>query len=253
MARAEAYYKTYSDLMIGRLETEAERSTRLAQYDFPVELQGSVPSKAIITSYPTNDGTGRAYGFDLFLSRTAPAGRKGLTGWASYTFGIANRTAYGRNYPFEYDRRHAVSLVGSYRFSPKLDVAVTTRLASGFPRTPALRLRVAATEDARGRLVPARDASGLLVYTVDAGGVDNLNTARLPLFARVDVRTTFRPRGVTGRWELYLDVINALNRKNAGEIRSQLEYDPGSDSPRITEVKGAAIPLLPSFGLRVRF
>lgn len=253
IARVEGYYKTYADLMIGRLETEAERTARLAPYDFPVELMGSVPRAAIITSYPTNDGTGNAYGFDLFLSRSMPAGRRGLSGWASYTFGIANRTAYGRNYPFEYDRRHALSLVGTYRFAPWLDVAVTARIASGFPRTPALGLRVAATEDARGRLVPERDTSGLLVYTVDAGGVENLNRARLPVFARVDVRTTFRPGGGAGRWELYVDVINALNRKNAGDIRSQLEYDAASDEPKIVEIHGAAIPLLPSFGLRVRF
>ena len=65
----------------------------------------------------------------------------------------------------------------------------------------------------------ARDRQrGLLVYAVDFGGVANLNTARLPLFARVDVRATWRPRGSAGRWELYAEVINLLNRKNAGAL-----------------------------------
>ena len=88
---------------------------------------------------------------------------------------------------------------------------------------------------------------------MDSGGVDNLNTARLPLFARVDIRVTYRPRGATGRWELYADVINALNRKNAGEIRTELQYDPASDRPALIETRGGAIPRLPSIGLRVRF
>ena len=104
-----------------------------------------------------------------------------------------------------------------------------------------------------GRLVIGTRAGKSVIYTVDAGGVDNLNTARLPVFARVDVRTTFRPGGGSGRWELYVDVINVLNRKNAGAIRAQLEYDPTSDRPRLVETRGAAIPLLPSFGMRVRF
>ncbi len=253
LLRVEGYYKTYRDMIIGRLETEAERAARVAQYDFPIELQGSVPTAAIITSYPTNDGSGNAYGFDVLLSRSAPAGKKGLTGWASYTFGIANRIAYGRTYPFEYDRRHALSLVGSYRFGAAFDIAATARIASGFPRTPAVGLRVAATEDERGRLVPARDPSGLLIYAVDAGGVENLNTARLPFFARVDIRATFRPGGAAGRWELYVDVINVLNHKNAGTVSTRLQYDPASDRPRMVEVAGPSIPLLPSFGLRLRF
>lgn len=253
LMRVEGYYKTFSDLITGRLETEAERAVRLSQYDFPAELQWSVPREPLITSSPGNDGTGRACGIDLFVSRSAPVGRTGVTGWASYTLGFANRTAYGRTYPFEYDRRHALSIVGNYRVGPRLDIGVTARIASGFPRTPVISLRVASVEDARGRLVPARDADGLLVYTVDGGGVDNLNTARLPLFARVDIRVTYRPRGATGRWELYADVINALNRKNAGEIRTELQYDPASDRPALIETRGGAIPRLPSIGLRVRF
>ncbi|HEY3381371.1 MAG TPA: TonB-dependent receptor [Vicinamibacterales bacterium] len=253
LVRVEGYYKQFSDMIVGRLETEAERVARVAQYDFPASLQGSIPRDPIITSYPTNDGSGNAYGFDVFVSRSGLVGQRGLTGWASYTFGIANRTAYGRSYPFEYDRRHAVSLVGSYRFGPRFDIAVTARVASGFPRTPAVGLRVAAAEDARGRLVPARDETGALVYTIDGGGVDNLNTARLPFFARVDLRATYRPGGGSGRWELYLDVINVLNRKNAGDIRNNLDYDATSDRPRLVEERGAAIPLLPSFGMRLRF
>ena len=63
------------------------------------------------------------------------------------------------------------------------------------------------------------------------GGVSNLNTARLPVFARVDLRATWRPRGAAGRWELYAEVINLLNRENAGAFEPQLEYDPDVRPP----------------------
>ena len=81
----------------------------------------------------------------------------------------------------------------------------------------------------------------------------NINQARLPLFARVDVRLTWRPRGAAGRWELYAEVINLLNRQNAGAYDPRLEYDPDSDRPLIVEERDRAIPRLPTIGIRFRF
>ena len=117
-------------------------------------------------------------------------------------------------------------------------------------------LRAAETEasvDGVTKLVPDRDANGVLVYTVDLGGVENLNSARLPVFARVDLRTTFRPGWMNRRWQLYVEIINALNRKNAGTLQPNLEYDPASDRPRVTYARGAGVPLVPNFGIKYRF
>jgi TonB dependent receptor/TonB-dependent Receptor Plug Domain/Carboxypeptidase regulatory-like domain len=260
VVRLEAYYKRLSDLLIGRLQPETERLGRLARYDFPAELAGSVPIEPIITTIPTNEGRGRAYGFDLFVSRTTAPVTARLRGWASYTWGRAEREAYGRQYPFEYDRRHAFSAVASYRLSTRLELGATTRVASGFPRTAPVGLRVAAEEDTADRdadaitdeLLPAVDAVGRPVYAVNFGGVENLNNGRLPLFARVDLRATWRPRGVDGRWELYAEVINLLNRQNAGSLDPRLEFDPASDRPRIVEVRDQSLPRFPTVGIRWR-
>lgn len=259
--RAEGYYKRFDDLLVGQLETTPARLARLAKYDFPSALAGEIPTDPIITTTPANDGTGRAYGFDVFASRLKATSDTQLTGWASYTWGRANRDAYGRQYAFEYDRRHAVSAVVAYRWSPKWELASTTRVASGFPRTAPLGLRVAAIEDETDRdgdgvldeLVPGRDSAGRLIYDVNLGGIDNLNRARLPVFARVDLRATWRPRGAAGRWEFYAEVINLLNRKNAGSFEARLEYDPAADRPRIVEQRDQSIPRLPTLGVRFRF
>ena len=259
--KVEGYYKRESRLLIGELETAADRQARLATYDFPAALASSLPTDPIITTTPTNDGRGRAYGYDLFVSRTSAPPSARLRGWASYTWGRARRTAYGRTYAFEYDRRHAASIVASYRLSDHWEVATTTRLASGFPRTAPLGVRVVGKADAADvdrdgnltELVPARDAAGNLVYGVNYGGVSNLNNARLPFFARADVRATWRPRGPRGRWEFYVEVINVTNRKNAGQLTAELAYNPASDRPSIVETRDASIPRLPTLGLRVRF
>lgn len=256
--KVEGYYKRFTDVLIGRQEPEAERLARLVRYDYPAALAGDIPTEALITTIPTNDGRGRSYGMDVFLNR--PGGGR-LTGWTSYTWGKAERDAYGRAFPFEYDRRHAFTLVASYALTSRWEVAATSRLASGFPRTIPLGVRVAGREDAldldrdgnTDEILPARDANGLLEYVVNYGGLANLNGGRLPYFARTDARVTWRPRGAAGRWELYAEVINLLNRKNAGALDAQLEYDAGSARPRIVEKRDQSIPRLPTLGVRFRF
>jgi hypothetical protein len=259
--RVEGYYKRFQDLLIGRLETESERLARVATYDFPPALASSVPTEPLITTVPINGGVGRAYGLDVFLTRPKAPVDARLRGWASYTWGRAEREAYGLRYPFKYDRRHAFSGVAGYRLSARWDLSTTVRLASGFPRTPLLGLRVASRVDERDadgdgnstERIPAVDQNGLLVYGVNFGGVSNINTARLPMFARVDVRATWRPRGAEGRWEMYMEVINVLNRKNAGALSPELAYDPSADRPRVVEKPDQGVPLLPTVGLRFRF
>lgn len=259
LLRVEAYWKRFDRLIVGGLETEEERAARVGRYDFPEMYADSVPTEPIVTTRATNDGRGRAYGFDVYAARNAADAR--LAGWVSYTYGRAERTSYGRTYPLEYDRRHAGTFVASWRASERFDVSLTGRFASGFPRTPVLGLRVAATEDEADRdrdgdrteLVPKRDPQRRPFWETDLGGTGNLSSARLPAFARVDLRATWRPRGARGRWQVYLDVINLLNRDNAGVIEASLEHDPGSDRPRVVEERAAGIPFLPSVGVRFRF
>jgi vitamin B12 transporter len=253
-ARVEGYWKGFRDLVVGRLETEEERAARVERYDFPPELRSSVPAEAQITSIPVNGASGDAAGIEVFLQKRAAPGAR-LSGWASYAYARARRREYGLTLPFDYDRPHAATLVGAWRLGPRWDVAATLRAYSGFPRTPVLGLRVAADEAPDGRFVPALDADGRYVYETGLGGVRNLNSARLPAFVRLDLRLSWRPRGATGRWMVYLDVINATSRRNAGQISASLEYDPASplDQPRLVEQRTAAVPFLPSFGVRFRF
>ncbi len=253
-ARVEGYWKGLSDLVVGRLETEEERLARLAAYDFPPELASSLPVDPIITSFPVNGAEGRSWGFDVFVQKRPTPGAR-VTGWASYTWGRAERQEYGLTLPFEYDRRHAASVVGSWRISRRWELGATARAFSGFPRTPVLGLRVSATETSDSRLVPALDAEGRYVYETTSGGVSNLSTARLPGFFRLDLRLSWKPGGDAGRWLLYLDVINATNRDNVGQLEPRLAYDPESalDQPRLVLEPTAAIPFLPSVGVRFRF
>jgi len=142
--------------------------------------------------------------------------------------------------------------------SRKLDLGLTARWASGFPFTPARGVRAVAAEDPLDpndppRLVPDRDEDGNLVWGIDPGGAANLNAARLPDFARLDVRLSFHPKGPAGRWLFYLEVINLTDRDNA----VSLDYDIRFDESRAPFLAGTSreggIPRLPTFGVRFRF
>ena len=233
---------------------------RVARYDFPEEIQSSVPTAPIITSNPSNDGKGDAYGLDFFaVRRPTPGGRFG--GWFSYTLAWANQDAYGLSYAFDYDRRHAVNLVGFYRLGRRWEIAATGRWASGFPRTPPIGLRVAATEDPDfdptsgmpPALIPATDPFGNYIYQPDYGDVSNLNSGRLPYYARLDGRISFRPGGPQGKWTFYIEVLNILGRDNAGALEPTLVFNPEGDQPLLIEEADQALPRLPTIGVRYRF
>lgn len=261
VARAEAYYKTFDRLIVGRAERPEDTATRVGAYDFPDALAGSVPRGPRITTEPANLGSGYAAGVDWFLARQARATSDRLTGWLAYTFGRTQSRLYGRRFPLDYDRTHAFSIVTQYRVRPSLEVAATLRAQSGFPYTPAVGVRAASAVDAedvdgdgiRAELIPQRDEQGAIVWEADMGGLDNLNAGRLPPFARLDARVTFRPRWSNSRWQFYLDVINVLNRANAGSLEPVLEYDPTSDRPRLSTTREGGVPRLPSLGIRYRF
>jgi hypothetical protein len=256
--RIEGYYKAFDRLIVGRLESPEQTAARVAQYNFPAALQFSIPSSPEITSLPANVARGTSYGADIFVERRARSSRTPVSGWMSYTWGRALFDAYGRQYPFDYERRHATSLVGSWRMLPRVRLAATFRAASGFPDTRPIGLRVAAEQDpavpkdAPGSLRPRIDpGSGLYMWGLDLGDLGNLNSTRLPVYARLDVRATYQP-SPAGRWQFYLEVINLLNRDNAGQLTPELRYNPGSDRPLLTLTPDAALPRLPSFGIRIK-
>jgi outer membrane receptor for ferrienterochelin and colicin len=247
-ARVETYYKGFSDLITGRLETEDERLDRVARYNFPATLASSVPTAALITAVPTNDSKGRAYGLDMFLTRPDNASHPRLTGWLSYSLAHTEQDIYGRRVPFSYDRGHAFSAVWNWRATSRWTISGTARVASGFPYTPPSGIRVASRE-LRSRLVPATPGPGRFELEVAPGGVADLNSRRMPMFGRMDLRFAYRPRGAKGRWEIYLEILNALNRRNAILVDANI-VDGGT---RLEEKPIGGFPALPTFGVRFRF
>ena len=173
--RVEGFYKQFEQLIVGRQETPQELQQRLASYDFPADLAASVPRYPMITAEPVNDGRGRAYGFDVFLARRPTSSKTRLTGWLAYTYTSANRQAYGITYPFDYEQPHALSLVANFRATQRLELSLTGRFASGFPRTAPRGLYVTGCRGPRQRRDRPRARPGR-----KAGVRDRLRRRREP-------------------------------------------------------------------------
>ena len=188
---------------------------------------------------PGNDGTGRAYGVELYLARQARLVDRSCERLVVLHLGARRDDGVWTNVrvrlrsPARAEPRRQLSL------SRLIELGTTVRVQSGFPYSKPLGVRVAAVEDTGDsdgdgnttELIPQRDAVGLPVWTADYGDSSNLNSGRLPVFARVDLRATFRPRWQNSRWQLYVEVINLLNRDNAGTLDTELVYDPDFGPP----------------------
>jgi hypothetical protein len=257
--RVETYDRRLDRLIVGRLETEAEREQRVAEYlpqYWPGPLQSEIPSDPLITSVPVNAGSGHAYGLEVLLTKRPRSAGTRLTGWVSYTLAKADREAYGLTYPFDYDRRHALSVVADVRVSPRVTISTALQAATGFPVTVPNSVRVATqagtTASGQPFVFPAVGFA-TYVYEVDYGALSRINSSRLPATSRVDVRATLHPRDGIGHWTFYVDVINVLDHRNQLAVFSDLHYNPSGPRPIIVNSYGGGFPIIPSLGLKYRF
>ncbi|MCB9064278.1 MAG: TonB-dependent receptor [Chitinophagales bacterium] len=121
------YFKNFFD---NALETSIE----LYYKDMKRQVeyrQGYVPNTIQDPELDFVFGTGESYGAEFFVNKT-----KGkFTGWVGYTLSWTYRTFpdlnNGNSYPAKYDRRHDLSIVGSYEMSKKWTFSAVFVYGSG--------------------------------------------------------------------------------------------------------------------------
>jgi hypothetical protein len=174
-----------------------------------------------------NELNGFARGVEFVVQRTA-AGR-GLSGSFAYGYG-QNRYHDFRtleNYWGDYDQRHTLNAFAQYTHSDRTSVIVKLRTGSNFP-------------------IPG-------YYTERSDGTFYIgperNTARLPLYGRLDLRAnrtfTWSHHRVTG----FVEVINVLNREN-------VRFVPPSVNTHLNIVSTpyeTTLPIVPSAGVLIEF
>lgn len=173
----------------------------------------------------TDDGEGRAYGFELLLRRRV---EEGLFGWLSYTLSRSERFLEGGDtVVFAFDQTHVLNLAASYETGGWTFGARFT-LATGRPVQDILDLN---GDDA--------------VYDADEDDFDPDSRGRrirLPTFHQLDVR-------VDRAWTLgpidgsvFIDIINVYNAKNSEGFQYNFDFTKRDKLP--------GIPFLPTIGVK---
>ena len=80
----------------------------------------------------TNSVRGYARGVEVFLQRSSA---NGFTGWVSWAWGRTSMRdgVTGDRFPSEFDQRNTISIYGSYRLRPSVNVSIHSSYGSGFP------------------------------------------------------------------------------------------------------------------------
>ena len=157
---------------------------------------------------------GSSRGIELLVEHRPDSG---LAGWAAYSYGRARQTDLesGETFPADFDQRHAVTLFGQYRLSPRTSVGATFRAGSPLPLAG---------------YFASRDGT---LYMAE-----QRNRVRLPAYARLDVRGERRFRAVGRNITVFAEVLNLLDRRNLGPGAGHVRPSGG-------EAVGFTTPLMP--------
>jgi hypothetical protein len=149
-------------------------------------------------------GQGRSKGAELFVSKD-----KGTyTGFISYAWTHTTRqfdeVNNGREYRFEYDRPHTLSVDIHRNISEKFVLNALWVFQSGLPYTPAI-----------GRqLMPDTDGQ-VTTYDEEVLIYGEKNSARMRPYHRLDLSLSFNTKTIKGRKETWtFSIYNLYNRRN---------------------------------------
>jgi hypothetical protein len=205
---------------------DREERGMLRRPDGETRVVGSRVVRGTAATRFANRLDGAARGVEFMLQRTVSG--RGTSGWFSYAFGrIRYRdTVSGERFWGDADQRHTMNAYASYRHSDRASFVAKLRIGSNFP-------------------IPGYYAETNGNYFV----TDVRNTARLPIYGRLDLRANRTFNWSRRRLTLFAEIINVLNRDN---VRFN---PPGVNVTTRTVSKpfDSMLPIVPSLGILIEF
>lgn len=181
-------------------------------------------------------GKGWSYGSELLVKKVA--GR--LTGWVGYTLSWTWRKFEGLNkglkYPAKYDRRHDLSVVGTYDLNDRWKLGAVFVYGTGNATTLPEQFYV---------------INGVLTQEYSS-----INQYRLPAYHRLDFSATYtpkrtKPKKVQGYW--VFSIYNAYSRHNPYFIYFDQTGSPYNGTLKIDPKQVSLFPILPSATWNFKF
>ena len=189
-------------------------------------------------------GDGEAFGLELFVQKKT--GR--FTGWIGYTWSKAFRQFEelnkGEKFPFTFDRRHDISLVGLYEISDRVNVSATWVYGTGNAVTlPSNTFRTF-----------VRDGDSQI--PIEVNNFEERNGFRMAPFHRLDVGINFSKQKRKHRRTWSFGAYNTYNRKNPFFIdidRVRTVDDQGNVFTERQLRQRSLIPIIPYFNYSFTF
>ena len=155
-------------------------------------------------------GRGQSYGAELLIQKKTGK----FSGWLGYTLSWTNRTFqelnFGKTYPYKYDRRHDLSVVGVYQFSKRFTASATWVYGTGNAMTlPQSSYRAKA---------------GQYFWSNEVINYGSRNGYRMAAYHRMDIGLKWTKEKERGTRSWSFGAYNVYNRKNPFYI------DEGYDS-----------------------
>ena len=177
-----------------------------------------------------NQGVGYAQGTEIFL-RHQRGDR--FFGWISYAYAQSKRRdRAGEPYrPYSFDQTHVATLAASYDLTPTWEFGAKWQYRTGNPYTP--------VEGARIQFDPR---NGRPIYIPIYA---ETNSDRLPAYHRLDLRVSKIFQFANWKLGIFLELLNAYNRKNL------LDYNYSEDYKTRDDIN--QLPILPYLGITAEF
>ena len=179
-----------------------------------------------------NQGRGFARGVELSLKHRA--GDRFFS-WANYAYSVSKREDRPgepeRLYSF--DQTHVATLIASCLLTSTWEIGAKWQYRTGNPYTPVI-----------GAEIVTHPLTGLPHY-VPIYDESETNSERVPPFHRLDLRISKSFIYQRWRWGIFLELLNAYNRKNVLDVDYNRNYTQ--------ERNVYQLPLIPYLGLTVAF
>jgi hypothetical protein len=179
----------------------------------------------------SDDVSGEAYGLELLLKKDQT---DKLYGWLALSLSRTERRneRTGQTWRFDYDKPVILNWVMNYKADENWMFGFKWSVQSGSPYTPVVEKR--------------SNSSNPLVRDTVYG---ELNSKRLPLYHRLDLRAEYRRPTGYGMWSTFIDVLNVYDQENIQGISSTPDRIEGD--MRVQSAEG--LGLFPSIGFKVQF
>ncbi len=220
------------------LDNKIETSVEVYYKDMQNQVEykdGYVPNSLADPELSYVFGRGTAYGSEFFINKTQGK----FTGWIGYTLSWTTeqfpQLNNGQPFPAKYDRRHDLSVVGSYKLNKKWTYSAVFVYGSG----NAITLPTA-------------------FYFVENNLVEQfgkVNGYRLPAYDRLDISATYtpqhsKPHKWQGSWSF--SIYNVYDRHNPYFIYADVEGTVKTGI-KVTFYEVYILPIIPSITYNFKF